>query len=167
MEHNTALNLSCDFNGYLVCQMPANTAKVELKIKTITGKYTFNKDTCTRTERYHPWDRADRRTKIHTEKRRTNRKKVNKDTDGAGFAYAPKIFTNPNYAATIPLIESENSEVELTNNNFIGEYCGECVKRYKRCWCGKYNWDEELMKVETPKGLTNGPYAKQPNIKEN
>ena len=122
--------------------------EVELKIKTTQGKYTFNKDTCTRTERYCPWVRVDRRAKICTMKMRTNKKEVNVDTvdstnaetdfqDGEGFVCAPKIFTKPNYAATIPLTESENSEVELTNKNFIGEYCGECVKRYDRCWCDK------------------------------
>ena len=61
MEHNTALNVLCDFNRYLVCQIPKNTVKVELKIKMTRGKYTLNKDTYSRTERYHPWDRADRR----------------------------------------------------------------------------------------------------------
>ena len=86
-------------------------------------------------------------------KRRTSRKEVNVETvgstnsetdiqDGEGFAYAPKIFTNPNFATTIPLTETENDRVELTNNNFIGEYCNECVKRYNRCWCDKSNWDE-------------------------
>ena len=134
MKHNTALNLSCYFNGYLVCQMPATMIEVELKIKMIQGKYTFNKDTSTRTEMYHLWDRADRRVKVHTKKRRTCRKEVidivdstNPETDiqdGEGFVYAPKVFTNPNYAPTIPLTESENSEVELTNKDFIGEYCG-------------------------------------------
>ena len=174
MEHNTALNLSCNFNGYLACQMPANTVEVELKIKMTQGKYTFNKDTCTRMEMYCPWGRVDRRVKVHPKKRRTSRKEVidivdstNSETDiqdGEGFAYAPKVFTNHNYAATIPLTESENSEVELTNKDFIGEYCGECVKKYDRCWCDKSNWDEELMEVEAPKGLTNGPNTKQPNI---
>ena len=81
--------------------------------------------------------------------------------DGEGLAYAPTIFTNHNYATTIPLTESENSEVELTNKNFIGEYCSECVKRYDRCWFGKSNWEEELMEVETPKGLTNSPNINQ------
>ena len=35
MEHNNALNLSCDFNGYLVCQMTTNMVEVELKIKQL------------------------------------------------------------------------------------------------------------------------------------
>ena len=68
MEHNNALNVSCDFNGYLVCQIPKNMVKVELKIKTTRGKYTLNKDTYTRTEWYHLWDRADRRVQIQPRK---------------------------------------------------------------------------------------------------
>ena len=128
-----------------------NMVEVELKIKTTQGKYTLIKDTCTRTERYHPWDRVDRGAKIHTMKRRTSRKEmVSVNTvdstnsemdiqDREGFAYAPKIFTNPNYAVTVPLTESEDNEVELVSKNFIGEYCGECARRYNRCWCDKSN----------------------------
>ena len=55
MDNNQVLNSSYDFNGYLVCQIPENTFEVELKIKTTRGKYTLNKDTYTRTEKYHPW----------------------------------------------------------------------------------------------------------------
>ena len=142
MKHSTALNVSCDFNRYLVCQIPKNTVEVELKIKTIRGKYTLNKDTCARTERYCPWDRADRRAQIHTNKRRMDtREMVNIDTaidysnsetdiqDKECFAYAPKIFTNPNFPLT------EGDEIEVVNKNFIGEHCEECAKRYDRCWC--------------------------------
>ena len=70
--------------------------------------------------------------------------------DGEGFSYAPKSFTNPEFAATIPLTESEDNQVQLTNKNFIGEYCSECMKNYDRCWCGKSNWEGELIEVETP-----------------
>ena len=34
MEMNKVLNVSCDFNGYLVYQMSDNMVEVELKIKT-------------------------------------------------------------------------------------------------------------------------------------
>ena len=37
---NKALNVLCDFRGYLVCQMPDNVMEVELKVKTTMGKYT-------------------------------------------------------------------------------------------------------------------------------
>ena len=105
MENNKALNVSCNFNGYLVCQIPANTVEVELKIKTTRGKYTLIKDAHMRTERYHPWDAANRRAEVHTIKRRTPRREtvskdiaVDKSTgsemdipNGEGFAYAPNI----------------------------------------------------------------------------
>ena len=121
----------------------------------------FNKDTCTRTERYCPWDRADKRAKIHTKKGRTSRKEVEVETvdstnsetdiqDGEGFSYAPKIYTNPEFAVTIPLSESEDNQVELTNKHFIGEYCSECVKKYNRCWCYRSDWEDELIEVEMP-----------------
>ena len=136
MEHNTALNVSCDFARYLVCQMPADTVEVELKIKTTRGKYTLNKDTCMRTERYHPWNMADKRSKIHTKRRRTTRREVdsevvksNSETDiqnGKGFSYPPEIFTNSDFAKTIPLTDTDNDE-DVTNPNFIWESCKECI----------------------------------------
>ena len=102
--------------------------EVELKIKTTRGKYTFNKDTCTRTERYHPRGRADRRVKVHTKKRGTSRKEIidtvdstNSETDiqdGEGFAYTPKICTNTEFATRIPLTKLEDNKVELTNKKF-------------------------------------------------
>ena len=48
MNSNTALNIACDFNGYLVCQMPAEMVEMELKIKTKRRKYTLHKDTSAR-----------------------------------------------------------------------------------------------------------------------
>ena len=165
MENNTSLNISWDFNGYLVCQIPMNTVEVELKIKTTQGKYNLSKDTCMRTERYCPWDRVDRRTKIHTKKRRAIRREADTETkttssetdiqDGEGFPYLPKVITNPEFAKIIPLTESEDNEIEIVNPNFIEEYCGECLKKYNRCWCYKSDWDDDLIEIETPKGPTN------------
>ena len=123
------------------------------------GKYTLNKDTYNRTERYCPWDRADRRAKIHTKKRNTNRKEtVSVDTldstisetdiqDGEGFAYSPKIFTNPKFPLT------EGDEIEVVNKKIIGEHCEECLKKFDRCWCDRSDCDEELMEVEPPEAL--------------
>ena len=70
--------------------------------------------------------------------------------NGKGFSFAPQIFTNPKFTTTIPLNESEDKQIELTNKNFIGEYCSECVKKYDRCWCFKSNWEDEQIEVETP-----------------
>ena len=132
--------------------------------KTTWGKYTLNKDMFTRTERYHLWDRTDRRIKIHTKKRRTIRRKVDTETkttrsekdvhDGEGFSYPPKIFTNHEFAKTILLTELDDEEIEVINPNFIGEYCSKCPKKYTRCWCYKLDWDDDLREIETPKGPT-------------
>ena len=44
---NKALNVSCNLNGCLVCQIPDNMVEVELKVKTTMGKYTLIKDAYT------------------------------------------------------------------------------------------------------------------------
>ena len=168
MDCNTTLNIACDFNGYLVCQMPANTVEMELKIKTMRGEYTLHKDTCTRRERYHLWDRADKGSKIHT-KRRTAREveseiASNSETDiqmSKGFVYPPEIFTNPEFAKTIPLTDMDSEEVEVTNHNFIRKFCTECVKKYKRYRSFKSDWEEDLVDVETPRVLTKSNNSQQ------
>ena len=158
MNSNTALNVTCDFNDYLVCQMPADTVQMELKIKIKRGKYALHKDTSTRTERYHPWERADKQSKFHTKRTREVKSETsNSETGvqmGKGFAHPPEIFTNPEFTKTIPLTDTDSEEVEVTNPNFIGEFCSECIKKYNRCWCFKSDWKDNLIEVETPRVLT-------------
>ena len=74
--------------------------------------------------------------------------------DGEGFSYPSKIFTNPEFAKTILLTESDDDEIEVINPNFIGEYCSKCAKKYNRCWCYKSDWDDDLMEIETPNSPT-------------
>ena len=74
MAQNKALNATCDLNGYLYCQMPDNAVEVEVKIKSTWGKYTLIQDDNSKTEKYCSWDRADRRSNIHTKRRRATRK---------------------------------------------------------------------------------------------
>ena len=64
-------NISCDFQGYLVCQMPKHVVEVEFNVKTKWGKFTLAKDFHSRTEKYCPWDIAACRARIHTYKCRT------------------------------------------------------------------------------------------------
>ena len=71
---NKALNIACDFQGYLVCQILDNMVEVELKIKTTRGKYTLIKDGHMRMEKYHAWDRVDRRGQVHSKRRRAPRR---------------------------------------------------------------------------------------------
>ena len=80
-----------------------------------------------RTEKYHAWDRANRRAQVHSKRRRTPRREIttrdttvdnntSSETDiphGEGFGYAPRVFTDPEYANTLPLTEND-SEPEVT-----------------------------------------------------
>ena len=164
MEKTKALNVSCNFDWHLVCQIPANTVEVELKIKTTRGKYTLIKDAHTRNERYHPWDTANRRAKVHIIKTRTpGRETVSEDTvvdnstcsemdipNGESFGYAPKIYTDLKFAATLPKIKTECDETETAQKDFIGEYCAKCIKKHNRYWCNRLDWDVDLMEVEQP-----------------
>ena len=72
---------------------------------------------------------------------------------GKGFTYPPDIFTNPEFAKTIPITDMDSEEVEVPNPNFIGEFCSECIKKYNRCWCFKLDWEDDLIDVETPRYL--------------
>ena len=56
--------------------MPADTLEVEIKEKTKWGKYSMFQDTYTRTEKYHAWDRGDRRSSVRSRKRRTPHREV-------------------------------------------------------------------------------------------
>ena len=162
MDRNIILNTTCEFDGYLICKMQADTVELELKIKTRRGKYTLHKDTNTRTERYCLWERVDKRSKIHT--RRSKREVDSEVTTrseteiqmGKGFAYPPELFTNPEFAKTVPLSDTDCDivGVEVANPNFIGEFCSECSPKYNRCWCFKLDWEDDPVEVSTPTVLT-------------
>ena len=58
MEHNNALNASCNFNtGYLICDIPDNTVQIVVKIKTTFGKHMLVEDRDRRMVKYRPWGR--------------------------------------------------------------------------------------------------------------
>ena len=54
----------------------------------------------------------------------------------------------------ITLTDTDNDDVEITNPNFIGEFCKECIKKCNRCWCYKSDWEEDLIDVEAPEAPT-------------
>ena len=144
MALNKTLNVTCDLDEYLLCRMPADTLEVEIKVKTKWGKYSMFQDTYTTTEKYHAWDRADRRSNVRTRRRRMPHREVRisheenntmSETDmpvGQGLRYPPQVFMDPEYAATVPQMEEEEEEV---SNNNIGNYhniCAKCGETY--CW---------------------------------
>ena len=60
MAFNKSLNATCDLNRFLFCKMPVGALEVQIKVKTIWGKFTMIQDTHTRTEKYHMWEKAQR-----------------------------------------------------------------------------------------------------------
>ena len=69
MNQPQPLSMSLDFQGYLLCQIPADALEVELKIKTKWGKFTLHTDQFIRTEKYREWRKANR-CEIHTSRRK-------------------------------------------------------------------------------------------------
>ena len=67
------LNATCNFNsGYLICDIPDNTLKVVVKIKTTFGKHTLVEVQEWRTVKYRPWGRWNQpKIKMDTKKRVT------------------------------------------------------------------------------------------------
>ena len=138
--------------------MPADTLEVEIKLNTKWGNYSMFQDTYTHTEKYCAWDRANRRSSVQTKRRRTHHKEVRSshedntmtETDvpvGQGLRYPPQVFTDPEFAATVPQMEEE-----VSNNKFIGKYsdaCAKCGETY--CWCNSSDWEEGLLDIEKPK----------------
>ena len=154
---NKTLNVTYDLDGYLFCRMPGDTLEVEIKVKTKWGKYTMFQDTYTHTEKFCSWDRADRRSSMHSRRRRTPQREVHSSHDnttsetdipvGEGLGYPPQVFTDPEFVATVPLMEDE--EVEEVSNKFIGNYCEVCDKCGEtRCWFNSSEWGEELIDIE-------------------
>ena len=155
---NKTLNATCNLDGNLFCRMPGDTLEVEIKVKTKWGKYSMFQDTFTHTEKYCTWDRADRRSSMCTRRRRTPRREVHSshenttsETDipvGEDFGYPLRVFTDPEFAATVHHIEEEE---EVSNDKFIGNYCEMCTKCGEtRCWCNSSDWGEGLLDVENP-----------------
>ena len=113
MTLNKSLNTTCDLDGYLFYRMPAEALEVEIKVKTKRGKFSMFQDTYTKTEKYHAWDRADRRSTVRTRRRRTLHREARSsheennatsETDvpvGQGLRYPPQVFTDPEYAAAV------------------------------------------------------------------
>ena len=76
MVLNKTLNVTCNLDRYLFCRMPADALEVEINVKTKWGKFSMFQDTYTRTEKYHAWDRADRKNSVRTRRRRTPHRDV-------------------------------------------------------------------------------------------
>ena len=131
-------------------------------------------DIYTHTEKYIAWDRANRRSNVHTRKRRTPFREVRSSHDdntisetdvpiGQGLRYPSQVFTDPEFAATVPKWEREEEE-EVSNNKFIGDYydtCAKCGETY--CWCKSSDWEEGLLDIESSTANPNPTLEKTPS----
>ena len=119
MALSKTLNATCDLDGYLFCRMPEDTLEVEVRIKTKWGKYTMFQHHYTQTEKCCSWDRADRRSSVHTRRRRTPQREVivssndntNSETDvpvGQGLVYPFKFSMTLNLQLMFPTLRKKS-----------------------------------------------------------
>ena len=137
--------------------MPVGALEVEVKVRTTWGKFSMVQDIHTRTENYHAWKKADRRSNIKTRKRKAPHevttiqiKDSTPETDvptGQGFRYSPQVFTDPIYAVTIPQTEEEGEAEQ--ESKFLGRYCEFCDRcGESHCWCNSSDWEEGMLDTE-------------------
>ena len=136
------LSISVDFQGYLVCQIPAYALEVELKIKTKWGKFTLHMDQFTRTEKYRVW-RKESKCKIHSRRRRClsdSHLNISSDSSmfinqGQGLGYPPKIF-----------LDSDSDQEFALHISILQDHCRTCLTEKVRCSCQPMsNWSGELI----------------------
>ena len=142
MNQPQPLSISLDFQGYLVCQIPADALEVELKIKTKWGKFTLHTDQFTRTEKYRAWRKANR-CKIYSRRRKhLSDSHVNISSDssmfinhGQGLGYPPQIF-----------IDSDSDQEFPPHIPILEDYCRTCLTEKVRCSCQPMSdWSGELI----------------------
>ena len=151
MNQPQQLHVSCDFQGYLVCQIPKDVMDVELKTKTKWGKFTLHTDQHTRTDKYRPWQKVGHH-RIHARRRPsshniTSRPHLNCSTDsdtfinsGPGLGYPPKTFIDSNTDNDLPL--------HIPN---LEDYCRMCLTKRVRCTCKPMSdWNGELIDITQP-----------------
>ena len=123
--------------------MPKGTLEVEVKVKTMWGKFTMIQNTHTRMEKYCTWEKS-QRCHVKSRKGRTPCKAASvhtydntSETDmptGQEFGYPPLIFTDPNHTAVMTYTDLEG-EVKL-ETNFLGSFCEYCNGSGETCcWC--------------------------------
>ena len=146
MNQPQKLSVACDFQGYLVCQMPKNIMEVELKIKTKWGKFTLHTNQHTRMEKYRPW-KITSCCRIHSRRRLPCHEKSDEhqgSTDSVtfinssqGMGYPPKTF-----------IASDMDEDIPPHIPGLEDFCRTCLTRKVRCTCKPmYDWSADLVDI--------------------
>ena len=156
------LNTSCSFqNGVLVWEITGDIVEVVLKVKMKWRKHTVIKDRYNRTEKFHPWERANRRVRIipegrecpdihRTQTQMTLEVTVESTDSGTcimtdkGFNYPPLIFTDPEHAGKVPDSDIDSVTEGPKISSYVGNYCENCVTKWSRCVCKlESDWDDD------------------------
>ena len=117
------------------------------------------KDTHTRMEKYHTWEKA-QRSHIRSRKRRASHKddkqaerrqcfwrQIYLQVKGSGIHH--KSSPTPHMQQQQPTLNSEG-EVKQ-ERKFLGKYCKFCARcNETHFWCNSSNWEEELININDP-----------------
>ena len=150
MDQPQQFSVACDFQGFLVCQIPKDVFEVELKIKTKLGKFTLHADQHARTEKYRPWKVS--HCRIHSRGKQPCCKKTGKPhlnfsmdsgtftNSGQGMEYLPKTFVGSDTDEDIPPHIPD-----------IEDYCRTCLTRKVSCACKPMSdWRVDLIDITQP-----------------
>ena len=151
MSQPQHLSVACNFQGFLVCQMPKDVVEVKLKIKTKWGKFILHTDHHMRMEKYRPWKKVPH-CRIHSGRRQpchemTGKPYLNCSTNsgtfihsGQGMGDSPKTFIDSNSDNDIPPHIPD-----------LEDYCRMCLSRKVRCICKPMSdWSVELIDITQP-----------------
>ena len=164
MNQPQPLSISVDFQGYLVCQIPAAALEVELKIKTKWGNFILHTDQFTRTEKYRAWRKANR-CKIHSRRRRclsNSHLNISSDSSmfinqGQGLRYPPKSTLDSDSDQEFPHISP-----------ILQDYCRTFLTEKVRCTCQPTsNWSGELIDTTKPAPLNKDNNQDGEDIQDN
>ena len=150
------------------------------------GKHTLIKDRYNRTEKFHPWERADRRVRINARRNKMSRHTLDPNSNdndtrgdsvestdsgmcivtGKGFNYPPLIFTDAGHAAHIPdsYIDSVTERQQISS--YVGDYCEDCVTKWPRCISKpESDWDDDqnyivMRQMDSPSNAKNDRHPK-------
>ena len=149
MNQPQQLSIACNFQGFLVCQMPKYVIEVELKIKTKWENFTLHTKQHTRTEKYWPWKMASHH-KTHSRRtlpyhKRPSEHQCSMDSgtfinSGQGMGYPPKTF-----------IASDMDEDIQPHIPDLEDLCRTCLTRKVRCTCKPMSdWSVDLIDITQP-----------------
>ena len=132
MNQPQQLSVACNFQGFLICQMPKDVVEIELKIKTKWRIFTLHTNQHTRTEKYRPWKMVSC-CRIHSKRRlpcckRPGEHQCSTDSgtfinNGQGMRYPPKTFIGSDTDEDPNLEDMSDQRGEIHLQAHVGLEC--------------------------------------------